>query len=94
MDYDKRMKLRKLAEEATPGPWHDRTSTIHQDLSYVGHSWDKETPWEKDMPALVHGGKWKDNEFIAKCDPQTILALLNYIDELENDLSVETHYGE
>jgi hypothetical protein len=25
---------------------------------------------------------------------KSLLALLNYIDELENDLTVETHYGE
>jgi len=52
MDYDKRFKLRQLAEAALYDP----------DIIYVY--------------------------------PEDIIKLLDYIDELENDLTVETHYGE
>lgn len=81
MDYDKRHSLRELAKNATPG-W----GVIHIAFCDEGYSTlhvDVEKP-------ATHS----DLKYINVANPQTIIALLDYIDELENDLTVETHYGE
>lgn len=58
--------LRKLAEAATPGPWD------HADLGAV---------WGAGGWVLTDASE-DDGKFIAACDPQTVIALLDERDRL------------
>jgi hypothetical protein len=79
IDQWKRAELRALAEKATPGPW--QRSGVRQNVTenciMVG-------PDNFLIVAIPHGahpndhaGAFNDAGFIAACDPQTILALLD-----------------
>jgi hypothetical protein len=67
--------LRRLAEQATPGPWTARGEAPRDVL----------TVWEEGergrLIVCEHAGP--DAEFIAACDPQTIIALLDERDRLK-----------
>ncbi len=62
--------LRALAQQATPGPWHAEGGSVAVEDEYV-----------VEVVADIHTDRrWpteEDAAFIAACDPQTILALLD-----------------
>ena len=89
MDYDEKA-LRKLAEAATPGPWHwdypqdrekwsnelGRLMAGDQEILNFGHA-EQYYPTEGEEPTP------QDSAYIAAIDPTTLLALLDRIDDLE-----------
>lgn len=79
-------ELRAAAERATPGPWQRSgiRQTIHENCIMVGpdHLSIIAIPVGRDPEE--HAGAFNDAGFVATCDPQTILALLDRIEMLES----------
>ena len=78
------MALRRLAEAATPGPWrhfHHATSGTNA-VKHDGRTdivaWQGFDDSDRKEPRHAANA-----EYIAACDPQTILALLDRLDALE-----------
>lgn len=69
-------ELRKLAEEATPGPWEAQSPTGGRRLDwYIDTHYNQDGPepvWADDYPVSED-----DARFIAALDPQTVLRLLD-----------------
>ncbi len=64
--------LRKLAEAATPGPW--RVSELGDACDfYIVHG----APNDPDEQYLCMDATRDDAEFIAACDPQTVIHLID-----------------
>ena len=80
--------LREVANKATPSPWEGSTSNIpfYVDMrkpapSMSKHDGDRPTYW-----------RYEDGVFVHTFNPQIVIELLNYIEELENDLE-DAHHG-
>lgn len=73
MNQEQRAALRKVAEEATPGPWYvnGRQSVRGSNKEYIANS-----NWKNGMQNAAH---------IAAANPSAILQLLDYIETLEKD---------
>jgi len=67
----RRAELRRLAEEATPGPWIQR------------HEKHYDVIWDNDGFRVCGNVKRADASYIAAADPQTVLALLDALDVAE-----------
>lgn len=83
--------LRKIAEQATPGPWEmydANEDSDHAPLWCVANdefhnpSGDEDAEW---IAVEVHTGDKPDAEFIATFDPPTVLALIEEIDRLQSE---------
>lgn len=79
-------RLRELAVAATPGPWF--------------YSYDGSSTWTigqtEDPQAFPIANIWRktnDVNFIAACDPQTILAMIERIEKYENALNKIKDHG-
>ncbi len=89
MNTDDLNKLKRLAEEATPGPWAlDDLNT----LNVISVHEDCYTPELGTYLNVSINGFYKDSRFIAAANPQTVLALLGRIEELEEAL--EKQHGD
>ena len=86
LTHDVRQALREKAEQATPGPWFE-------DLDWRDDGADQ-VVYQKDgqMQTLcfLATGRSEDEidgdaRFIAACDPQTVLALLDALDAAERE---------
>lgn len=89
-------ELRKLAEAATPGPYEVRPQkgyteddivTLHDDFQgphFSSHICTVSHAAGHKVQKFVH-----DSAFIAKCDPQTILSLLDEIERLRKERDTE-----
>lgn len=84
MNQEQRAALRKLAEEATPGPWHvfDR-SVCEGYTKYFGVDSEQDSIvlWDEFGGVIAR----QDAAHIAAANPSTILQLLDYIETLEKD---------
>lgn len=87
-----RERLRKLAEQATPGPW------LVWDDSDVGTAYPvKKLQRRRGQPAkeVEADSHWiantgpSDGEYISAVDPGTVIGLLNHIEYLERKLAGE-----
>lgn len=83
MTHDDLDRLEAAAKKATPGPWVSRKYGIHAIKS------------DTDWPVVVRDPddeipRWEDKEYIANCDPDTILELVaGYRKGLEAEKVVE-----
>ena len=88
MNAEQRAALRKLAEEATPGPWisdWDGTETL-EDGEYADVSvWAGKAFDGKFINNVSFDNAIADGAYIATANPSTILQLLDYIETLEKD---------
>ena len=86
-------QLRKLAEQATPGPWRHYNGKLRSRFPSVIN----EVKGPPDTPPIVNWGGFdtcdtprpqlKANAaYIAAADPTTVLRLLDAIEELEREL--------
>ncbi len=71
--------LRALAQQATKGPWRIGGNVITDDLDVIA----MENPTKMRYVVARTGRRPDDAAFIAACDPQTILALLDAVEALE-----------
>ena len=83
-------KLKELANNATDGPWWVapgfKTGSGYWCDYYIAYG---EKGDDSQTYDLIDGYRVEtDYEYIAYCNPQNILQLLEYIDELENSLAV------
>ena len=91
-----REELRRLAGEATPGPWvlQDWDLKPGEAPDLVGwDGWDVATLGEDagDPHAL---GRWiKDSRYLAACSPERILSLLDEVDRLRAEAIGRPHAG-
>lgn len=69
--------LKTLAKNATPGPWH---SDFVDGVGYIVIDGPNDEPIVYDMD-IDHA------EYIAACDPNTILSLIERIEYLENEIA-------
>jgi hypothetical protein len=72
-------RLRELAEKATPGPWH-KSGNLNNNVIQTSHI--TRDVWH--ICACFHAGE-PDAEFIAAANPQTILSLLDELEQLRKD---------
>lgn len=99
MNAEQRAALRKLAEEATPGPWEivwyeckaDRSDVKAGSAKKVGDVlWRVPKVIGMMAPSENHWARDyidapdEDIDYIAAANPQTILQLLDYIETLED----------
>ena len=84
-------RLRALAEKATPGPWEVQSPKVRTSafvgaprFGYVCNAPVPASDWNMEFNATSQARR--NVAFIAACDPQTILALLDRVAELENGL--------
>lgn len=81
MTAERRAEIAELARKATPGPWFTddpwivATRDAAGAIEYLAATNDLDTGNDQQE---------RDAAFIAACDPQTILALLDRIAELED----------
>lgn len=76
--------LRKIAEEATPGPWITGGELPGSDGVFFGTAVDPDDP---DEPGILLGEAYApDAEFIATFNPETVLALLDRVETAEQAL--------
>ncbi|MCI2959535.1 ead/Ea22-like family protein [Agromyces atrinae] len=72
--------LRKLAENATPGPWFAEGL---DDEPAIAHSFDVDG-YPPGYADFVFPDKAADAEFIAAFDPPTVIALLDELERLQS----------
>lgn len=77
MNAEQRSALRKLAEEATPGPWYSGSDYVTADLTFDSVLLQ--------LNSTGSAADWFDLGYIAAANPQAILQLLDYIETLEKD---------
>lgn len=89
MDKEQRAALRKLAEEATPGPWVCKSHTCETiDDIDPGDDW---TVYGVNGQCVCFESVGRNDcaqsnaKHIAAANPSTILAMLDYIETLEKD---------
>lgn len=83
-------KLRELAEAATPGPW-EVSGTGQQVLKEADVTYGNQRICETNSMASHYPGKtscWKNIAFIAAANPETVIALIDRIEKLEEALRV------
>ena len=80
MKKEKRAALRKLAEEATPGPWWSGECRPPDGyaLAWLGQSFVDCDGGRKNYVASS-----RDADYIAAANPQAIISMLDYIETLE-----------
>lgn len=80
MNAEQRAALRKLAEEATPGPWSKYLNTmddvIVRKMNEAGY----------EQCVISYKSHYKNASYISAANPQAILQLLDYIDQLEEKI--------
>lgn len=80
--------LRRLAEEATPGPWELHVSGLIRRCfdDIAAPIAEMRTPYRHGV-GIVKGEheQWNNANLIAAANPSTILQLLDYIETLEKD---------
>lgn len=87
MNQEQRAALRKLAEEATPGPWYCKhknevwSSIVLDEGSDCGFI----DAWSSPIIEDVQCSAEQLSSYIAAANPSTILSMLDYIDALEKD---------
>lgn len=74
-------RLRELAEKATKGPW--RHNKDFGQIGEVATANDGTLAVVQELAQLDHKRRDMDAEFIAAANPQTILSLLNRIEQDE-----------
>ena len=89
MNIEQRAALRKLAEEATPGPWYQVGLPWNQNGDFVcAGSEDphigKYVADTEDFDGEVENS-FENAGYIAAANPQAIISLLDYIETLEKD---------
>lgn len=81
------LRLRHLATDATPGPWHANVSPDRNHLDSVDAEYKSGAP---DTICLVGRSgldqQNADSEYMAAANPDVILALLDRIDKLDDAL--------
>lgn len=89
----KLVELRELAKQATPGPWTFGAQWICRKLGDPRQPGNPDTDYQylAQVPLNDYDSpRWNaDAAFIAACDPQTILSLLDEIERLSNERDAE-----
>ena len=70
--------LRDAAEKATPGPWHTNWNGHRRTITQNGTN-----------HKLGEMGGQLDSRFVAACDPQTVLSLLDRLDAAERVIAID-----
>ncbi len=70
-------RLRRLASEATPGPWE-----WCRGILWAGATWESQGRREWETNVMEATPPASDAEYIAAANPTAVLALLDRIDEL------------
>lgn len=81
--------LRKIAENATPGPWITGGELQGSDGVFFGTAVDPDDP---DEPGILLGEAFApDAEFIATFNPELVVALLDRVEKAEAELGRYVH---
>lgn len=92
---DSTLRLKKLAEAATPGPW-EVSGTGQQVLKEADVPYGNQRICETNSMASHYPGKnlcWANVAFIAAANPEVVLGLIARIEELEKqqaDKAIDT----
>ena len=87
-----REALRRLAEAATPGPWHIEIESEGGDFgsiistSITGVKAEKDWIFRLDDDYGTGAAPRHDSKYIAAANPQTILALLDELEAAEREI--------
>ena len=82
-------KLRELAEAATPGPWIAKDWAITDNdgaVNVCGTSVSAPNTNQGIFTTVLEGDDTNDVDYIAAANPAAVLALLDHIKELEDEL--------
>lgn len=83
MTKDTRERLRKLAEATPPGPWERRGWNIDGPAPAHPQHHGRTVFVVKPGPVTTDDEMTSLSHYVAACDPETVLALLDEIDALE-----------
>lgn len=77
-------ELKEGLEGVTPGPWRAKGIKFEVGKGYYYTRVGPEDTWIAELPHPFRDcGAWEDAKHIARCDPDTMRALIEHVEEME-----------